>query len=290
MALMSTGLQIDQPRVRRGFERAAASYDGADFLQAEIRERLLDRLAPVALEPAVLLDLGAGTGRAGPALATRFPAARQLALDIAPAMLARAATRPGAAALVCADAARLPLPDGSVDLIYSSLMLHWSPDIGAVLGEARRVLRFPGLFCFATLGPDSYCELREAWASVDRDAHVMAFPEMHNLGDALMRAGFQSPVLDTERLTITYPEVAALARDLKQTGTSNAMTARPRGLTSPRRWQQMVAAYESRRDADGRLPATVEIIYGQAWAPDPAARRAATAEPSFPISRLGIRR
>jgi malonyl-CoA O-methyltransferase len=281
---------IDQARVRTGFERAAGRYDGADFLQAEVRERLLERLELVRLDPAWVLDLGAGTGRALPALAARFPAARLLALDLSPAMLGRAAGCHPAALPVCADAGRLPLAEASVDLVFSSLMLHWAPDMGAVLDGVRRVLRYPGLFSFATLGPDSYRELRAAWAAADDYPHVLAFPEMHGLGDALVQAGFQEPVLATEALTITYPDVRALARDLKDTGTANATAGRPRGLTSPGRWARMAAAYERYRDTAGRLPATIEIVFGQAWAPDPAARRAGAGETSFPLSRLGLRR
>ena len=281
---------IDQTRVRTGFDRAAGRYDGADFLQAEVRERLLDRLELVRLDPAWVLDLGAGTGRSLPALAARFPAARLLALDLALAMLGVAAGRHPAAEPVCADAGRLPLADASVDLVFSSLMLHWAPDMGAVLDGVRRVLRYPGLFTFATLGPDSYRELRAAWAATDDYPHVLAFPEMHGLGDALVQAGFQEPVLATETLTITYPDVRTLARDLKDTGTANATAGRPRGLTSPRRWARMAAAYERYRDAQGRLPATIEMVFGQAWAPDPATRRASDGETSFPLSRLGVRR
>ncbi|MCC5795098.1 MAG: methyltransferase domain-containing protein [Chromatiales bacterium] len=286
---MGDHLSIDQARVRSSFARAAGGYDSADILQTEVRERLLERLDPVSLSPQAVLDLGSGTGKALPALAARFPQAWLLALDLVPEMLARARERVPGAGLVCADAACLPLAGQSVDLVFSSLVLHWAPDIARAVTEARRVLRHPGLFCLATLGPDSYGELRSAWAEADRYSHVLAFPEMHNLGDALVRAGFAEPVLATEHLTLTYPDLPALVRDLRVTGTGNATAGRNRGLTSPRTWARMAAAYERFRTPEGRLPATIEVLFAVAWVPDPAARRAGPEEQSFPISRLGLR-
>jgi malonyl-CoA O-methyltransferase len=265
---------VDRRQVRRSFSRAASSYDGAAVLQGEVRNRLLDRLDWVRLEPRRILDLGAGTGQALPALAARFPAAELVALDLTPEMLQVAAGRPGhGSVLVCADAARLPFPDGSFDLVFSSLALHWSPVLDRVLGEVRRVLRHPGLFTFTTPGPDSYRELRAAWRAVDQGTHVLPFPEMRALGDGLVRAGLAEPVMDTETITLQYRDFRALIADLRATGTTNASTGRPRGLTGRGAWSRLTAAYEVERDPAGLLPATVEIVYGQAWCPDPAGRR-----------------
>jgi malonyl-CoA O-methyltransferase len=137
-------------------------------LQTEVRDRLLERLQWVQLEPRRILDLGTGTGKALPALAARFPVA-EVRVDLTPAMLKVAASRPDRAALlICADAARLPFADQSIDLVFSSLALHWSPALDAVLAEVRRVLRHPGLFTFTIPGPASYRELRTAWQAVDQ--------------------------------------------------------------------------------------------------------------------------
>jgi malonyl-CoA O-methyltransferase len=277
----------DPAAIRRAFGRAAAGFDATDFLHAELRDRLLDRLGYVRLAPATVLDLGCGTGGGTAALEARYPGARVVAVDAAAPMCRQAANRP-LDGVLCAAAEALPLATGSVDLVYSNLLLQCCPDIGATLAEARRVLRHPGLFTFATLGPDTLIELRSAWAATDELPHVIAFPEMHLLGDALVRAGFAEPVVDTERLTVTYPDLGRLAAELRGVGAANPAAGRRRGLTGRGRWARMQAAYEGFRDAEGRLPVTVEVIYGQAWAGEP--RAAVGQETSVPLSAVQRRR
>ena len=283
---------LDLRQVRRSFTRAAATYDGADVLQTEVRNRLLERLQWVQLQPRRILDLGTGTGKALPALAALYPDAELVGLDLTPAMLQVAATRsnsssPSAALLVCADAARLPFPDQSVDLVFSSLTIHWSPALDAVLAEVRRVLRHPGLFTFTTPGPESYRELRAAWRAVDQTPHVIPFPEMRALGDGLVRAGLAEPVMDTDTLTLKYRNFRQLVTDLRATGTTNASAGRSPGLTGRDAWLRLAAAYEKERDADGLLPATLEILFGQAWAPGTTRRRQSPVdEISVPLDSL----
>ncbi|MEZ5564136.1 MAG: malonyl-ACP O-methyltransferase BioC [Gammaproteobacteria bacterium] len=265
---------IDIAKVQRSFTRAAHCYDDADALQTEVRDRLLERLELVLLRPARVLDLGSGTGKALPALAARYPDAEIIGVDLTPDMLQVAATRIDTPRLVCGDAARLPFADQSFDLVFSNLAIHWSPSLDAVLREVRRVMRHPGLFTFTTPGPNAYRELRDAWRTVDDLPHVMPFPEMRALGDGMVRAGLVEPVLDTETLTLTYRNFADLIRDLRATGTTNATHGRPSGLTGRQHWAQLTSAYEAARASDGLLPATVEIVFGQAWMPDPASRAA----------------
>ena len=270
--------------VARAFRRAAGSYAAADFLHREIRARLLERLDLMTLQPATVLDLGAGPPEATVALASRFPDSRVLALDLVPAMLGAAAQ---AWDRIGADAARLPLPDQSVDLVVAGMLLHWCEDAAAVLTEARRVLRFPGLLLISTLGPDSLRELRAAWAGVDRYTHTLGFPDMHNLGDALVRAGFAEPVVDAHQLTITYRDTARMHEDLRGVGATDLSPGRRRSLTGRGLWAAMTAALDRKRRADGTLPVTVEVIYGHAWAGDPARRFAEPAgDISVPLDRL----
>lgn len=287
---MSAPPPIDRRQVRRSFSRAAASYDEAGVLQDEVRSRLLERLDWVRLEPRRILDLGTGTGRALGPLAERYPAAEVIGLDLTPAMLQVAAGRTpgGSALLVGGDAARLPLPDASVDLVFSNLAIHWSPALDRVLTEVRRVLRYPGLFTFTVPGPGAYQELRRAWAAVDDGTHVLPFPEMHALGDGLVRAGLAEPVLDTETLTLRYREFRGLVADLRATGTTNAAGGRRAGLTGRQAWARLTAAYERERGPDGLLPATVEVVYGQGWAPGPGRPgRRPGGEIEVPLERLG---
>lgn len=254
---------IDARAARCHFRRAAAGYAAADFLHAEIRSRLLERLDLVNLAAQAALDLGAGPPEATADLARRLPQTRVMALDLVAEMLG---TETRDWARLCADAHRLPLADASVDLVTANMLLHWCAEPSLVLAEVRRILRYPGLFLFSTLGPDSLRELRTAWSDVDDFGHTLVFADMHNVGDALLRAGFAEPVVDVERVKVTYRNIRDLVADLRSVGATNAGADRRRALTGRRRWVAMTAAYEKQRDGAGLLPVTVEVIYGQAWA------------------------
>jgi len=259
---------LDFAGLRRSFDRASAGYDAVAVLQAEIRAQLLQRLEFTTLTPQLVVDLGAGTGIASRALKDRYPRAQVLAIDCAPGMLRVADRRQSwrrRFGRICADAERLPMADGSVDLLFSNLLLPWC-DPERLFAECRRVLAPQGLLTLSGFGPDTLQELRNAWAAVDPHSHVSRFIDMHDLGDALARAGFAAPVLDVDRYTLQYTDVRALARDLKALGTRNFTRNRPRGLTSPARFAAMETAYESAR-REGRLPATYEVVFAQAWAP-----------------------
>lgn len=272
---------LDRRAVRAAFARAAERYDARAFLQREIADRLLARLDYIRLEPRRVLDLGCGTGYAMPRLARRYRGAQVFGLDLAPPMarLARRRSAPrlpfgigarlGRCRFLAADAEALPFADRSLDLIVSNLTLQWcEPD--RVFAECRRVLRPGGLLLFTTFGPDTLKELRAAWQAADRQVHVHDFTDMHDLGDALLRAQLADPVMDAERLTLTYTEIGELLRDLKGIGAHNAAVARHGGLTGKARFARFRAAYEQLRGTDGRLPATYEVVYGNAWAPSEA--------------------
>lgn len=267
---------LDAGAVRRSFDRASAGYEATAVLQASVADELLGRLDPFGLRPGVVLDLGAGTGRATAALKRKYRHALVVALDLAPGMLEEARRHQRLFqrfARVCADANRLPFADASVDIVFSSLMLQWC-QLDWAFAEVRRVLKPEGLFVFSTFGPDTLMELRAAWAQVDEYHHVHSFMDMHDVGDALVRAGLMKPVLDVERVQLTYSDVRGLMRDLKAIGAHNLASGRPRGLTGRSRLQQMQAAYEAFRH-NGRLPATYEVVYGAAWGA--AGRRGAQA-------------
>lgn len=265
---------IDKIAARRAFERAAASYDDASVLQREIGSRLIERLDYVRLTPQTVLDLGCGTGNGLDALTRRWRRARIIALDLAEAMLQRARRRGSwlnRPRPLCADLEALPLADDSVDLIVSNATLQWAGDLAAAFTEMRRVLRPSGLLMFTTFGPDTLIELRRAWAAADAGAypHVSPFLDMHDIGDALLRAGFADPVMDAERITMTYATVRALMRDLKAIGARNALSDRSRAMTGRATFAAMEKAYEHER-RDGRLPSSWEVVYGHAWIPDAA--------------------
>jgi len=279
---------LDTRQVRRAFSRAAASYDEHAVLQHEVEQRLLERLEYVDTEPRRVLDVGCGPGGAVAAMRRRWKGAQVVALDLALPMLRRIRSgwlRPQVR--VNADARALPLADASIDVLFSNLCVQWIDDVPALLDEFRRVLKPRGYLALSTFGPDTLHELRAAWAAVDRAAHVSRFADIARIGDALMQAGFRDPVLDAEHFTLTYADPGALMRELKAIGATNADTSRPRGLTGRTRWRAMLDAYETFRH-EGVLPATYEVIYAHAWAPEPGQpRRERGGEiASFPVDRL----
>jgi malonyl-CoA O-methyltransferase len=269
-----TPYRLDRSAVRSTFDRASKSYDAAAVLQRQVRETLLERLELVSIEPKVVLDAGAGTGWGSRALRKRYPGATVLAADSSAGMLRVAGRRRGwrrPFVRVCADASAWPLAQASVDLVFSNFLLPWV-DLPEALAEFRRVLAPRGLLTFTTLGPDTLKELKAAWAELHAHDRVARFIDMHHVGDALVQAGFAAPVLDVEYYTLEYSDLAALAADLKAAGSGNPSEGRPRGLTTPRRLAALGAVYERFRSG-GRLPATYEVVFGQAWAPAERAAR-----------------
>lgn len=271
--MIEESFQIDKQQARLAFEKSAAGYDEAAVLQREIGTRLLERLDYIKYQPGSILDVGTGTGFCSHHLAERYANSKIIALDFALNMLRQA--RAGASwwqrlrhrfTFVTGDAEQLPLADGSIDMLVSSLAIQWCNDLDSVFAEFRRVLAPGGMLLFTTFGPDTLKELRASWAKVNGDNHVNRFFDMHDIGDALMRHGFAEPVMDTEYLTMTYRDAMSLMKDLKQIGAHNVMQGRSRHLTSRSQLKQMLAAYEQFRQ-DGVLPASYEVVYGHAWAP-----------------------
>ena len=284
---------LDVRHIRRAFGRAASTYAQHAALQREVEDRLLERLEYYSGKPARVLDVGCGTGRASEALRKRFAPAQVIALDLALPMLRRVRTgwlRPPAR--VCADARMLPLPDASVDVLYSNLCVQWIDDLPVLFDEFRRVLKPGGYLTLSTFGQDTLHELRSAWAAVDDAPHVSAFAHIAQVGDALMGAGFRDPVLDADHFTLTYTNAGDLMRELKALGATNADARRTRGLTGKSRYRHATEAYERFRH-DGVLPATYEVISAHAFAPEAGQPRRGRAGEiaSFPVEKLrGSRR
>jgi len=267
--------------VRRAFERAAPGYDAAATLQKEVALRLDEHLEEMTLAPARILDAGCGTGIGFPLLRARYPDAEVIGLDLAHAMLVQARgiarppnllgrlaslLKPGPViAPVCGDIERLPLGKDSVDMVWSNLALQWVGDLAGAFRQFHRVLRPEGLLLFSTFGPDTLKELREAFAGLDGHNHVNRFVDMHDIGDLLVHAGFGAPVMEMEYLTLTYPDLGGVLRDLKAIGAHTVLEGGRQGLMGKREWRRLAEGYERFR-TEGRLPATFEVVYGHAWA------------------------
>lgn len=264
-------MNIDKQQARHSFERAVNEYDSAAILQREVGNRMLERLEYINFTPARILDIGAGTGYCTKLLQKKYPNAQIVALDIAQPMLVFARNKSSLWArlrnkidYLCADAETLPLTDQSVDMIFSNLTLQWINDLEQTLCEFARVLRPGGMILFSTFGPDTLKELRQAWQAVDSYSHVNAFIDLHDVGDAMLRAQLAEPVMDAERFTLTYSDVFKLMRELKAIGAHNVMPQRTRGLTGKHKIKTLERAYEQFR-YDGVLPASYEVLYGHAW-------------------------
>lgn len=267
--------QIDKEQARKAFSIAADSYDSVAVLQREISSRMMQRLDLVKLIPERILDAGCGTGADLDALMQRYKKAHLVALDFAVPMLHKAKKRGGwfrRATCVCGDLDTLPLADNSVDLIHSNVALQWVNDPVIAFKEFKRILKPDGLLMFTTFGPDTLKELRYAWSEVDQVSHVNTFIDMHDLGDALLRAGFADPVMDVDHIQLTYGTVESLMRDLKSLGAHNVVSQRAKGLTGKGRINKMRQTYEQFR-SDGVLPASYEVVFGHAWMPAATQKR-----------------
>lgn len=279
--------ELDKRRVRVSFDRAARDYDKAALLQREIGDRLLARLDLLKAVPLRVLDVGSGSGYCTHALTRRYPRATVIGIDLAPAMAGIARGRRrwfSRSPFIAGDAEALPIADASIDMVFTNLMLQWcNPD--RVFKECARVLRPGGVLMFTSFGPDTLRELRSAWRQVDDHVHVHDFVDMHDIGDALVRAGLADPVVDVERLTATYADVAGVLRDLKQIGAHNAATDRAAGLTGKARFARFRTAYEAMR-VDGRIPATYEVVYGHAWGAGPSQHSRPDGAVAIPLASL----
>jgi len=249
--------------VRRAFDRAAPSYDSAAAVQREICGHLAAFAAPHGPSGPVsrVLDAGCGTGYGLPFLARRFPGAACIALDFAPAMLARLVPASGTApAALCGDLEALPLADASIDAAWSSLAMQWC-DPSVALAELARVLRPGGSAWIATLGPRTLWELREAFGAVDDADHVIAFHPLARWIEAATGAGFSVQASDNAPAWATGTDLRHLLHDIKAIGAHSVGAGRRRQPLGRAAWRTLEARYETHRRADGLLVATYDVIH-----------------------------
>ena len=274
----------------KAFDRASANFRAASVVHDEARDRLLGRLELVRLAPQAIVDLGCADGRGALALSTRYPDARVLAVDSSLAMCESAAqTLAGRTntAVLGGDAEQLPLAENAAQLLLANLVLPWCrPE--AAFAQAARALGEGGLFLFATLGPDSLEQVRRAWSAVDDRIHVHGFFDMHDLGDLALAAGLDEPVLDVDRLELSYRDVGSLVSDLRACGAVNVAAGRRKTLTGAGRWKGFERALLANL-REGRFTVTIELILGQAWGGG-APRQSAEPPDEIAVPAAGIGR
>ncbi|MQY51996.1 alpha/beta fold hydrolase [Rhodocyclus gracilis] len=289
--------------VRAAFDRAAAAYDDVAVIQRRVAALLCaglpKTLAPTCDDAATLgtapphapapwrapsptrplaLDAGCGTGFGGLELRARWEGIELVAADFAPAMLAHPTH--GGSARVASDIEALPFAPGVFDLYWSSLAVQWC-DSARVLAEAARSLRAGGHLALSTLGPDTFAELRQSFAGIDRYRHTLAFTDPDTVREHLQQAGFVDIRLERQTLTLHYDTLRALLAAVRDIGANGVGGGARRGLMSRRVWQAFTAAYEAQRQPAG-LPASYDVILVHARkAAHPPAAACAIFPPTF---------
>lgn len=262
---------FDRGLHRKRLDRAAGGYAGADFLHRRAAIDIAERLAPIMRTFSLAVDLSARGGAFAQALAAEAPGKVETLIeaDLSHRMLAcRGGLR------IVADEERLPFAAGSLDLIVSTLGLHWTNDVVGALIQARRALKPDGLFIGAFLGGTTLTELRQSLVVAESEilggagSRVSPFADVQDAAGLLPRAGFVQPVTDVDKVSVTYEHPLKLIFDLRQMGETGVLADRhPKKLTRALLNRTAELYFERFGTADGRVPATFEIVTLTGWAP-----------------------
>ena len=283
---------IDVAAVRAALRRAARDAQ-APWLHAEVARRMAERLAVVRLQPATVLDWWGHTGASAALLRAAYPKARRVVFEPNEALLARSrdatqrpwwAARRSAAIEVRGDE---PEP-GSARLLWANMMLQAVADLPALMVRWQRALAVDGFLMFSTLGPDTLRELHALYRRLGWPTPGAPFVDMHDLGDMLIDAGFADPVMDQERLTLTWDSPQALLAELRQLG-GNVSPMRFAGLRTPRWRARLHDALATLAAADGRIAMSFEVVYGHAFKAAPRMRADAPTKVSVQDMRAMLR-
>ncbi|HSW15972.1 MAG TPA: biotin synthase [Ramlibacter sp.] len=266
---------IDPIAAARWRQRAPAK---APWLHEEVGRRMEDRLQWIRLQPAAWADWDPVRGgiEAHRLLAARYPQAQCLVVEPQSAYAAAAAQalaapwwkRLGAPRQRVVDA----VPEGAVQMLWANMALHLAADPQSLIDAWRRALSVDGFLMFSCLGPDTLRELRRLYAALGWPAPGPDFTDMHDWGDMLVQGGFAEPVMDMERITLTWATPAQLLAELRELGANLHPARFPalRGRAWRRRLEDELAS--SLAGPDGRLALTFEVIYGHALKPAPRVR------------------
>ncbi|WP_058492809.1 malonyl-ACP O-methyltransferase BioC [Legionella worsleiensis] len=276
--------------ISKAFSKHAEEYEAAAKVQQEIGERLFERLHYLKITPQRILDLGCGPGSFSKELSRLYPKAQIVGLDLVPDMLSLARKKQSWRrkwSLVAADMNSMPFLNGMFDLVFTNQVIHWAHPLAHVFREINRVMNVNGCLMFTTLGPDTFKELKKAWAGANRFAHVNEFSDMHDIGDSLMAEHFLDPVMDMELLTVQYETLPKLVSALRSQGVRNVNPERNQGLTGRKAWQQFTQNYAQLIAENGKYPLTYEVVYGHAWKGEQRRTDKGT-ESLFPVSQIRI--
>jgi len=270
--MSSPPLIFDRRLHRLRLDRAAPGYAGSDFLKRRAAEDVVLRLEAIMREFPRAVDLGSRTGAFREALARSDAAARVGFLVESDLSLSMLSGRDGARVAACEE--RLPFATGALDLVVSSLALHWTNDVVGALIQIRRALKPDGLFIGAFLGGATLTELRQSLMAAETEllggagSRVSPFADAYDAAGLLQRAGFALPVADVDRVTVRYRHPMSLMADLRAMGETNALAERhPRKLTRALLMRTCEIYQDRFGEPDGKVPATFEILTLTGWAP-----------------------
>ena len=276
---------FEREAVRKHRERAAPFIGAHDFLFVEVADRLTERLDDVKRTFPLALDIGCHGGEVARALKGRGQIETLFQCDPSPKMTAQAATGSTRGASFAADEEFLPVKTGSLDLVLSNLSLHWANDLPGAFVQIRQALKPDGLFLAAMLGERTLFELRESLMAAELEIEmgmsprVSPFTTVQDAGALLQRAGFALPVVDTDTIQVSYPDMFKLMADLRGMGETGTISGRRKTMTRKNTIMRAAAYYMEKFAGGGdkalgdvgadRIPATFDIIYLTAWAPHP---------------------
>jgi malonyl-CoA O-methyltransferase len=255
---MDAVFQQDKAHVKRSFSKASESYDALAKLQRKIGLTLLKQ-HKIAELSGVILDLGCGTGFLTRELQQLSGDKTIIAMDIAMPMLQVARSKCDVE-FSCVDIENLPVQDNSIDWIFSNLALQWCPDLQGVFADFKRVLKPGGRLMISIFGPQTLCELKQAWAEVDNYRHVNDFYSAQQLHKFMRQAGLQNIQIENSQHKSEYLNVMVLMKELRGIGAHHVNGNRKKGFTTKTQWQNMNVAYESLME-NGYFPATFDVIY-----------------------------
>ena len=268
---------------------AARLLPASPWLHEEVARRMQERLDLIVLKPQAWADWEPWRGgmQAHQALRARYPQAAVWQVLAQPNEAERLQVQTQAAWWQMArwtgpKVAQSQPPAGAVQMVWANMLLHQVADPQALIGQWHRALAVDGFLMFSCLGPDSLRELRAVHAAMGWPAPAHEFTDMHDWGDMLVQAGFAEPVMDMERITLTFETPERLLQELRELGRNlhGARFAGLRGRGWRPKWLDAVAEH-GERDPEGRLKLTFEVIYGHALRPQARTKM-------LPESQIGL--
>lgn len=252
---------FDRKAVRQNRNRHAQAMKDHNFLIDWSMEQITTRLADIKRQFPRALQIGYRTEKIQ---RSRFGIENLYSFDLAENL------KPD----IQGDEELLPFDTQCFDLIMSPLCLHTTNDLPGTLAQIKNCLKPDGLFIGTLLGGETLYELREVMNAVELEMtgglspHVAPFVDMPQMGSLMQRAQFSLPVIDSEKITVTYENAFRLMDDVRKMAEGNALIERKKSFSSRSFFARVAQAYAARySEPDGRVKATFEIIFLLGWAP-----------------------